>query len=148
MTSIVSSYAWILWYTKTKSFHTADRQNSRERRRQQREIRLYFRLLILISVLFTMGLPYVVFFIRSIATHLSSGPPYADRICYLSIIAGYGISSVLSLMFTDDVRRIALLARPVAFLFGHETRQQARRVGCVTVHTVQPIPTRQHETTV
>lgn len=143
---IVCSYAWISWYTKTKSFQTADRRKSRDHQRPKREIRLYFRLLALITVLFAMGIWYVVFFILSIANHLSIGPPYADRICYVSIIAGYGISMVLSLMFTDDVRRIAFSSKPLVF-FGFQRRQQARRIGCVTVHTVQPIPTK-HETTV
>ena len=87
-------------------FSTNVPRRKAERRRQRREIRLYFRILLLVSVLFIMGVPYCVFFSISMINGASPAPPYADRICFLSIVMGYSASMLLSLVFTDDVRQI------------------------------------------
>ena len=107
MTLIITIYAWIVIYMRKKLFHSSEMQQQMERRRQQREFRLYFRILTLIIFLFTMGMPYVVFFIWAVINNLAPVPPYADRVCYVSIIIGYAISMLLCLFFTDDVRKIA-----------------------------------------
>ena len=105
---IMSIYALILRHMKLNAFRSSSSeiQKIAEERRQRREFRIYSRLLVLISILFVMGVPYCTFFFLSAINGLSPPPPFADRICILFIVVGHGIDMALSLVYTDDVRKI------------------------------------------
>lgn len=142
MTLIITSYTWIVKHMKKNMFQSSVRQQHVERKRQRREFRLYFRILTLIFFLFTMGIPYVIFFIVCVINNLTPGPTYADRVCYVSIIIGYAISMLLCLLFTDDVRRLIFPSR-LMFCFNDRGRRQTRQIGFVTVqtpHAIRSIP--------
>lgn len=124
---------------KFHTFPTNDRQRRAERRRQRREIRLYCRILLLVGILFIMGVPYCIFFFLSMINGFSPAPPYADRICFLSITMGYSASTLLSLVYTDDVRRIFM-----HFISGerqNRMRRRHRRIHCTTTLIMRPIQT-------
>lgn len=123
---------------KLNSFPANDRLRGAERRRQRREIRLYCRILLLVGILFTMGVPYCIFFFISMINGLSPAPPYADRICFLSISMGYSASMLLCLIFTDDVRKIF-----IGFIRGEPQniiRRPQRQIHCTTTLTIRPVP--------
>jgi hypothetical protein len=105
---------------KINSFSTNAPRRKAERRRQRREIRLYCRILLLIGVLFIMGVPYCVFFFISAINGFSPAPSYADRICFLSISLGYSASMLLSLLYTDHVKKVFI------HLMGGEHRNTRR----------------------
>ena len=105
---MISIYVWILRHMKLNSFRAADAQRITEGRRQRREFRLYSRIIILIVVLFVLGVPYCTFFFVSVSHGFAPPPPYADRISILCLAVGHSVDMVLSLMFTDDVRKIFL----------------------------------------
>ena len=134
---IVCIYVLILRHMKVNSFFTTDRQRRTERRRQRREVRLYFRIVVQIGVLFVMGIPYCVFFAISMINGASPSAPYADRICYLSIAIGYGVSMLLSLLYTNDVRRVV---SPFDKRERREVRRR-RRIQCITTLTLRPCQT-------
>ena len=127
LSAIVLMYVLIVRHMRMHLFtNNAPRQRI-ERRRQKREIRLYLRILMLLGMLFTMGVPYCVFFFLSMINGLSPAPPYADRICFLSIFIGYSMSMLLSLLYTDDVRDIL-----VRWFHGNRPIQRRRQVNCTT----------------
>jgi hypothetical protein len=120
-------YVLILRHMKMHLFTNNAPHRKIARRRQKREIRLYCRILLLLGMLFTMGVPYCVFFFLSIINGLSPAPPYADRICFLSISIGYSMSMLLSLLYTDDVRYIL-----VRWICGNRPVQRRRQINCTT----------------
>jgi hypothetical protein len=134
MSVIVLIYIFILRYMKLHLFST----NAPRRRAERREIRLYGRILLLIGVLFIMGVPYCVFFFISMINGSSPSPPYADRICFLSISMGYSASILLSLLSTDDVRQIF-----IRFMCGNyqnrRRRRRQRQIRCTTTLTMRHI---------
>jgi hypothetical protein len=136
MTVIIAIYVFILRHMKINSFATGFPGRRAERRRQRRELRLYCRILILISVLFIMGVPYCVFFLISMINGFSPAPPYADRVCFLFISIGYSVSMLLSLLYTDDVREIFIR------FMGKENQNTRRgQVQCSTALAMRPIRT-------
>jgi ABC-type Fe3+ transport system permease subunit len=124
---IVSIYVMILRHMRVNSFFITDRQRRMERRRQRREVRLYFRIVVLNAVLFIMGIPYCVFFAISMINGASPSPPYA-------IGVGYGVSMMLSLLYTDDVRHVV---SPFDKRERREVRRR-RRIQCITTLTLHP----------
>ena len=135
MTIIVLIYVLIIRHMKVNSSRTANARSINNRRRQRREIRLYCRILLLIAVLFTMGIPYCVFFLLAMINRSSSPLPYADRICFLSICMGYSASMLLSLLYTDKVRKIF-----IHFMKGRPDIR-GRRIQCVTTVNLRPART-------
>ena len=115
-------------------FTTSISQRKTERHRQRREMRLYFRILSLLTVLFIMGIPYCVFFAFSIINGYAPAPAYADRICFSSIILGYSISMFLSLLFTDNVRDIFMSF--IGKIHQNNARQHEDYVTIIPLHAV------------
>ena len=116
---IVVIHIAIVYHAKTNSFLLQSRPVGFEQRRQQREIRLFLRITLLIVVLFIMGIPYCIFFGVSAVEHFKPPPGYADRICCMCISIGYSLTTVFGLIFTDDVRKIYLTMirrEPIKFL--------------------------------
>ena len=143
MSVIVCSYILIVRHMKINSFFTNDRWGKAQRRRQQRELRLYFRIIMVIAVLFIMGVPYCVFFAISIINALSPPPPYAARICYVFVAVGYSISVLLSLICTDDVRKVV-----ISFICGQRyNTRPPRKIQCITVVAVGAARTNLETTT-
>jgi hypothetical protein len=130
---IVLIYILILRHMKRKSFSTTTAQRTANRRRQRREIRLYCRILLLIAVLFVMGIPYCVFFLLAMINPSSSPLPYADRICFLFICMGYSVSTLLSLLYTNDVRKVFF-----GFITGQHQGTRRRQIHCATTLTLRP----------
>ena len=59
-------------------------------------------------------------------------PPYADRICHLFVGIGYSITVLLSLVYTEDVRRVLL-----CLVSGERyNRRRRRQIQCMAVATV------------
>jgi hypothetical protein len=122
---------------KLHLFSTNAPRRRAERRRQRREIRLYCRIFLLVGVLFIMGVPYCVFFLISMINGSSPAPPYADRICFLSISMGYSASMLLSLLSTDDVRQIFM--RFICRSYRNRKRRGRRQIHCTTTLNMRPI---------
>ncbi|CAF3293771.1 unnamed protein product [Rotaria sp. Silwood2] len=72
--------------------------------KQQREVRLIRRILTLFGILLIMGFPYFVFFLMVQFTQ-SPAPSYGLRLSFVFLSFGYGICSLLNLLYTDDVRK-------------------------------------------
>ena len=136
MLIIVVVYVLILRHMRKNTFFTSDRQQRAEKRRQQREIRLYFRIILLIAVLIIMGIPYCVFFALSMINNFAPSPPYGTQLSVALVAIGCGISMLLCLLSTDDVRRLAWHFSAVQ---GEETRQgrRHRRIRGVTTQTAR-----------
>ena len=134
MTLIILIYIFILRHMKLNSFAANIPRRRAERHRQRREIRLYCRILLFISVLFVMGVPYCIFFFISMINGSAPAPAYADRICFLSISMGYGVSMLLNLLYTDDVRKVI-----VHLANGERPNARRRRVQCVTTLSMRPM---------
>lgn len=109
-------------------------QRKVERHRQRREMRLYCRILTLLSVLLIMGIPYCVFFTISMINGFAPAPAYADRICFFCIIIGYSTNTLLNLLYTDDVREIFL-----NFIYKIRDQNQRQRVNYMTVIQMQTV---------
>jgi hypothetical protein len=106
MSMIILLYMLIIRYMKRHLFSTNAPRGKVERHRQKREIRLYSRIFILLGMLFTMGVPYCVFFFISMINGFAPVPPYANRICLSSVSIGFSGCMLLSLVYTDDVQQI------------------------------------------
>lgn len=57
-----------------------------------------------VIALFTMGFPYLLFFLIIQFGHIST-PPYTYRICFMFISFSQGVSMLLCLINTDDVQK-------------------------------------------
>ena len=78
-----------------------------EQKRQRRALRFVRRILILLFILILTGFPYCVFFLLVNIGHLSL-PSFAHRFCFMFISFGLGFGVVLTLIYTDDVRKTLL----------------------------------------
>jgi hypothetical protein len=101
---IVFIYFQIVKYMKSNPFSTTSRSTKAGQRRQQSELRLIRRILILVIILFVLGFPYS-FFCLTIHFHILSPWPSMPRISYLFITFGQSTSMLINLMTTDDVRK-------------------------------------------
>ncbi len=133
---IIGIYIRILLYIKQNSFPTIIRQNIVERQRQQRELRIFRRIIMPVIALFLMGFPYLLFFLIIQIGHLPI-PSYAQRVSFMFISFGQGISMLLCLINTQNIREylingIKKIKRP----------RRQRRVQCVNIinHPVQIAP--------
>jgi len=99
---IIGIYIRILLYIKQNSFSTVIRQNIFEQQRQQRELRIFRRIIMPVIALFIMGFPYLLFFLIIQFSHLPT-PSYAQRICFMFISFGQGISMFLCLINKHNV---------------------------------------------
>ena len=104
LTIIIGIYIRVIIYIKHHSFSSIMSRNIFEQQRQKRELCILRRIIILVIVLFTMGFPYLLFFIIIQFGHLST-PPYTQRICYMFISFGHGICMLFCLINTDNVRK-------------------------------------------
>ena len=121
---------------RKNTFFTSDRQQRAEKRRQQREIRLYLRIIILIAILVLMGIPYCVFFALSMINNFAPSPPYAGQLCFALVGIGYGISMLLCLWNTDDVRKLIFRWTTNDQEETHLGRRH-RRIRCVTTQSMR-----------
>jgi len=89
---------------KHNPFSTANRSTITGQRRQQSELRLIRRILLLVIILFVLGFPYS-FFCLAIHFHILSPRSYMPRISYLFITFGQSASMLINLITTDVVRK-------------------------------------------
>ncbi len=80
-----------------------------------------------VIALFIMGFPYLLFFLI-IQFSYSPTPPYAQRISFMFISFGQGISMLLCLINTDNVRKCLING-----IRKMKRRRRQRRVQCVSV---------------
>jgi hypothetical protein len=113
--------------------------NAPRKRAERREIRLYGRILLLIGVLFITDVPYCVFFFISMINGSSPVPPYADRICFLSISMVHSAGILLSLLSTDDVRQIFIRFMCGDYQNRRRRRRRQRQIRCTTTLTMRHI---------
>jgi MFS superfamily sulfate permease-like transporter len=135
---IIGIYIRIVIYIKQNSFPTIIRHNMFEQQRQQCELRIFRQIIMPVIALFIMGFPYILFFLIIQFSHLPT-PPYAQRICFMFVSFGHGISMLLCLINTDYVRKcLKNLIRKT------KRRRRQRRVPCISVinHPVQIVPVR------
>jgi hypothetical protein len=106
---------------------------------QQRELRIFRRIIMSVIVLFIPGIPYLCFFLFIQFSH-SSTPLYAQRICFMFISFSQGISMLLCLINTDDVHKC--LINGIKRLKRRRRRQQRRVVQCIEIidRPIQIIP--------
>jgi len=121
---IIGIYIRILLYIKKNSFPIIIRENIFK---QQRELRIFRHIIMPVIVLFIMGFPYLLFFLIIQFSHIPT-PPYAQRICFMFISFGQGISMLLCLINTDDVRKC--LINGIKKL---KRRRRKQRVQCISV---------------
>lgn len=93
------------------------RQHAIEQRRQGRDIRFIQRILILVAVFFLTSFPYISFFLNSNINH-SPMPPYGHRVSFMFLSFGQGLVMLITLVFTDDVKRSLsnILAQKLPFI--------------------------------
>ena len=127
-------------YIKQHSFPTIIRRNIFEQQRQQRELRIFRRIIMPVIILFLMGFPYLCFFLFIQISRSSSPPPYAQRISFMFISFGQGISMLLCLINTDDVYKC--LAIGLKRSKRRHRRQRRVVVQCIDVidRPIQIIP--------
>jgi hypothetical protein len=133
---IIGIYIRILFYIKQHSFPTVIRRNIFEQQRQQRELRIFRRIIMPVIILFLMGFPYACFFLYIQFSHLPT-PPYAQRICVMFLSFGQGISMLLCLINADDVRKYLINGTKKL-----KRRRRQRRVQCIEIidRPVQIVP--------
>jgi len=73
-------------------------------RRKQREHRFLRRLAILFFTMYTVGFPYLTFFCLY-KFHVIQLPPYAQRVSYMFITFGQGVSMLINLITTEDIMK-------------------------------------------
>jgi hypothetical protein len=100
---IVCIYYHIVQYMKGNPFSTVNRCTVAQQRRQQCELRLIRRILLLIIILFVLGFPYSFFYL-AIHFRLMFLWPSMPRISYLFITFGQSASMFINLITTDNVR--------------------------------------------
>ena len=83
-----------------------------------------------------MGFPYFLSFVIIQSGHLST-PPYIQRICFMFISFGQGISMLFCLINTDDVLKCLING-----IKKMKRRRRQRRVQCISVidQPVQIVP--------
>jgi hypothetical protein len=69
--------------------------------RAQRELNMVRRIVILVIVLITLGLPYTIFFFMSFFTN---PPKYHFRIAFLSVDISLACVIIASFQFTDPIK--------------------------------------------
>jgi hypothetical protein len=84
-------------------------QRIAEQKRQQRELWFVQRILILVIELIITGLPYVIFFLLVNLGHLLL-TSYGYGISFMFITFGQGVAILLTVIFTDDVKKSLLSA--------------------------------------
>ncbi len=124
---IIGIYIRILLYIKKNSFPTIIRQNIFEQQRQQREFRIFRRIIMPVIALFITGFPYLLFFLIIQFSHIST-PPYAERISFMFISFGQVISMLLCLINTDDIQKCLING-----IKKMKRRRRQRRVQCISV---------------
>ncbi|UJR14517.1 hypothetical protein I4U23_001513 [Adineta vaga] len=125
---MIGIYIRIVMYIRKHSLPTVLPQNIVDQQRQKREFRIHRRIIIPVIALFIMGLPFLVFFALSQFIHIKV-PKDTQRICSMFVSFGQGISMLLCLMNTENVRkyinnRIRKIKR---------RRQRQRQVQCINV---------------
>ncbi|CAF3106809.1 unnamed protein product, partial [Rotaria sp. Silwood2] len=122
-------YAMIVRHVTINAFSNTNRQAIFQRRQQKREIQLVRRILILVTMLIVIGIPYCSFWLHTWCTGLS--PPYAERLSYIFIAFGYGASMLYILVSTSKVRNILIDI--------YNKRYRGRRVECANITNTQAI---------
>jgi hypothetical protein len=116
---IIFIYVAILKYMKRNVFNSGVRQRIAEERRQKREVRFIRRILILVVVLAVTSFPYLVFFLLANISH-SPLPFYAYRMSFMFLSCGQGMVMLLTVVYTDEVRKslLNILAKKIPCIRG------------------------------
>ena len=101
---IIFVYITMLNYTKRNVINLGTRQHIIERNRQKREFRFILRILILVFILIFTSFPYLTFFLVTNIFHLPL-PFYGHRVSSMFLNFGQSFVMLLTLIFTDDVRK-------------------------------------------
>jgi hypothetical protein len=101
---IVIIYFRIVKYMKHSPCSSTNRSTEAGQRRQRSELRLIRRILMLISILVVLGLPYSLFYL-ALHFNIMSPWPYMQRVSYMFITFGQSASMFINLFTTDDVRK-------------------------------------------
>jgi hypothetical protein len=128
MIMIVLIYIQIVKYMKQNPFSTTNRSNTAAQHRQQSELRLIRRILIIVTVLFVLGFPYIFLFI-ALEINLILPLPYMTRIGYVFITFGQSTAMLTNLIITDEVKNASM-----NIIMKYTVRQA--RVQCVNVINV------------
>ncbi|CAF0727905.1 unnamed protein product [Adineta steineri] len=104
VTGIIFIYIAILKYTKRSLIIANVRQLGLEQTRYRRELRFIKRILILISIIFITGVPYLTFFLQ-VNIGQSPMPSYGHRISFMFLSCGQGLVMLLAIFYADDVRK-------------------------------------------
>jgi hypothetical protein len=107
MVMIVLIYIQIVKYMKQNPFSTTNRSNIAAQHRQQSELRLIRRILIIVTVLFVLGFPYIFLFI-AFEINLIPPLPYMTRIGYVFITFGQSTAMLTNLIITDEVKNASM----------------------------------------
>ena len=89
---------------KSNPFSSTNHSTVISQQRQQSELRLIRRILMLVIILFVLGFPYFFFFL-TIHLHLIAPWPYMPRVSYMFITFGQSASILINLITTDHVRK-------------------------------------------
>lgn len=103
--TIILIYIHIVKYMKQNPYSTNNHSNVIAQHRQQSELRLIRRILMIVSVLFMLGFPYFFLFI-AIEIDLIPPWPYLTRIGYIFITFGQSTAMLINLLTTDDVKKV------------------------------------------
>lgn len=125
MIIIVLIYIQIVKYMKQNPFSTTNRSNTVAQHRQQSELRLIRRILIIVTVLFILGFPYIFLFI-AIEIHLMPPLPNLIRIGYIFITFGQSTTMLINLIITSDVKNVLM----------NIIRKHTTQVHCINVINV------------
>jgi hypothetical protein len=99
------------------------RQRVIQQRRQQGDLRFIRRILILVTILFITSFPYAAFFVAT-NTSRSSLPTFAHRMSYMFISFGQGMVMLLTVIYTDEVKKTILSKLVERFPCIRKTRVQ------------------------
>lgn len=122
-------YIFIVRHVKNNSFINTNRPIIFQKRRLERDIRVLRRILMLVAVLFAMCFPYCMFWVYTTVTRYSQ--PFAERVSLVFTSLGYGLSMVIIIFHTDDVKKIVKTA-----VINIVQKRQRRRVA--DVHVAAP----------
>lgn len=124
LTFLIIIYSIILRY-HAKNKGTIARQNLAEAQRMRRELMMLKRIAIAVLILFSLGFPYLIFFIHAQFAPLPY--PYAQRVASVFVMGSCAATMIFNIMTTENVRQqLVLLIR------------------CRTTQQIQCITTFQH----
>lgn len=103
---IILCYVFIVQHMRNHSFAHTNRPIIFQKRRQVRDISILRRILIVVIVLFVLGFPYCIFWLY--ATINRSAVSYGERVSFIFISIGFGTSTILLVIHTDEVKKIVM----------------------------------------